>query len=517
MVTGRHEYTMDLRIPDALPVVVVRPPTIKGTVLSVDLAAVRAMPGVVDAALIDTGIAICARTFGDAIAARHATRAAWNPGTVDGESDETIRATLRKTVAPFLIPRLDEVVPGSATVELDFDFAFVPHAPLEPNCAVADVRADRADVWAPMQTPIVAAAAIAAELGLLPDAVRAHVVAAGGSFGRRLFYDAPLEAAQASRALRRPVRLLWPRVDDMRHGRARPASHHRVRANIAGGRVVGYEHRVAAVETDFRHGLGDCLTAMAARIPVIGNLSFAETVFLTSVVCPYEMGAVTYGLTEAPLRMHTGSWRSVYSANTRVAEEIAVDEIARILGEDRLAYRLHTAKSKRARRVLTEVGRMSGWGRTTEPGVALGVSLHTEHRSVIACVVELDATGAAPRVTKAYFAVDVGLAVNPLGLEAQLMGGLTDAISTVLTAGLHIDRGLPLEGSYSHSHFARMRDTPRVFEVSILDSGDRPGGAGELAVPVAAGAVATALSHATGERAQRFPARSEIDFEPFPR
>ncbi|GAB4583033.1 xanthine dehydrogenase family protein molybdopterin-binding subunit [Nocardia sp. IFM 10818] len=517
IVTGRHEYTMDLRIPDALPVVVARPPTIRGTVLAVDLAAIRAMPGVIDAALIETGVAICARTFGDAIAARHAARVAWNPGPVDGESDDTIRATLRKTIAPFVIPRLQDIAPGASTVELDFDFGFVPHAPLESNCAVADVRADRAEVWAPMQTPIVAAHTIAGHLGLPPNAVRATVVPAGGSFGRRLFFDAPLEAVQASRALRRPVRLMWTRVDDMRHGRARPASHHRVRANIAGGRVVGYEHRVAAVETDFRHGLGECLTAMVAQVPMIGNLSFAETVFLTSVVCPYDLGVVTYGLTEAPVRMHTGSWRSVYSANTRVCEEIAVDEIARLLGQDRLAYRKRTAKSDRARRVLAEVERMSGWGRELGPGVALGVSLHTEHRSVIACVVELDATGEAPRVTKAYFAVDVGLAVNPLGLEAQIMSGLTDAISTVLTAGLHIERGLPLEGSYSHFHFARMRDTPRVFEVSILDSGDRPGGAGELAVPVAAGAVATALIQATGQPVHRFPAKSEIDFEPFPR
>lgn len=518
IVTGRHEYAMDLRVPEALPVLMVRPPTINGTVQAADLARLRAVPGVVDAAVLPTGVAICARTFGQALAAKEAAQVRWRAGTADDQNDDTIRAALRNTALPLVIPRLQDFVPATTTLDLEFDFAFVAHAPMETNCAVADVRSGRAEIWAPLQSPIVAHAAIAAELLMSPTAVRVHVTPGGGSFGRRLFYDAALEAAQASRAFGRPVRLMWTRIDDMRHGRARPATFHRLRANIGGGRVLSYEQRIAAVETDFGHGMGEILTALATRVPYLGNMSFAQAVFQTSTTTPYEFGAVTYALNEAPLKMHTGSWRSVYSANTRLCEEVLADEIAYTVGEDPLEFRRRTVKSARARRVLDEVAHLSGWGRDTGARVALGVSVHEEFRSVIACVVELDATEPdEPRVTKAYFAVDVGLAVNPLGLEAQLLGGLTDAIATVLSAGLHIDRGLPLEGSFSQFRYARQRHSPRVFEVSILNSGGEPGGAGELAVPVAAGAIACALIRATGNPVRRFPFRSDVGSVIFPR
>ncbi len=284
MVTGKQQYTLDLDIPGALPTMVRRPPSINGTVKSVDnAAAVRAMPGVVDLAVIQTGVAVAAETFGQALDATRALKVTWNAGTVDGESDATIKKKLRAAALPFVVPPL-----LTQYVDAEFDFAFAGHAPLETNSAVADVRADRAEIWAGLKSPIVAQQTIAQELGLSQDAVKVHVIQGGGSFGRRLFFDSALEAARISRAMKRPVKLMWSRVDDMRHGRARAASHHKIRATYALGNVLTFEHRVASVETDFRHGLGEILTATAAHLPVGGNLSFAQTVFLTTIKSPYN-------------------------------------------------------------------------------------------------------------------------------------------------------------------------------------------------------------------------------------
>jgi len=514
MVTGTMRYTLDLDVAGAKPTMVRRPPTINGTVRSVNNeTAVRAMPGVIDLAVVPTGVAVMAETFGQALDAKDALDVTWNDGTVDALSDADIRKRLRAAALPFVVPPL-----LTRHVDAEFDFAFVSHAPLETNSAIADVRDDRAEIWAGLKSAIVAKQTIAAAIGLPEDRVTVHVRQSGGSFGRRLFFDGALEAAQISKAMARPVKLMWSRIDDMRHGRARPATHHKIRATYALGQVLTYEHRVAAVETDFRHGLGEILTATAARLPVAGNLSFAQTVFLTTVKVPYDFGVVTELLNEVPLKMHTASWRSVYSANTRGAEEILVDELAKRMGKDPVAFRRAFLKTDRQRRVLDKVAAAGNWGRTMPAGFAQGVGFHDEYKSCTACLVEIDARDPGkPRVVRAVIAADVGRPINPRGLEAQLLGGLTDAISTTLRAGLHIDRGLPLEGSYSQFHYARQKDSPTDVRIFIMPADGEPGGAGELGVPAAVGAIANAYARATGTSPRSFPINFDVDFTPFPR
>ncbi|MFI9201551.1 molybdopterin cofactor-binding domain-containing protein [Streptomyces sp. NPDC053048] len=514
MVTGRQRYTLDLDVPGAKPCMVRRPPTLGGTVRAVrNRDAVLAMPGVLAVAVIPTGVAVVAETFGQALDAKNALEVTWGPGPVDGLSDDGIRARLRAATSLTPPPLL------SRHLEAEFDFAFVSHAPLETNSAVADVRADRAEIWSGVKAPIVARQTIAAELGLPVDRVTVHVVQAGGSFGRRLFFDAALEAARVSKACGRPVRLMWSRIDDMRHGRMRPATHHKLRLTHALGQVLALEHRVAAVETDFRHGLGEIITATAAKLPSgLGNATFAQTLFHTTVKSPYHFGLTTQRLTEVPLRMPTASWRSVYSANTRGAEEMLVDELAAALGEDPVAFRRRFLKDRAQRAVLDKVAAEGGWGRPMPPGRAQGVGFHEEYKSRTACLVEIDAADPErPRVTKAVIAADVGRPVNPRGLEAQLLGGLTDALSTTLSAGLHIDDGLPLEGSYSQFHYARQQDSPPEVRIFVMPATGEPGGAGELGVPAAVGAIANAYARATGTRPRRFPVNFDVDFTPFPR
>jgi isoquinoline 1-oxidoreductase beta subunit len=190
----------------------------------------------------------------------------------------------------------------------------------------------------------------------------------------------------------------------------------------------------------------------------------------------------------------------------RTAEEIVVDEVARSLGKDPVAFRRTTLRNKAVKAVLDKVADAGDWGRTLPAGHAQGVAVHEEYGSRVACLVEIDAADPEnPRVTKVVMAADVGTAVNPRGLEAQLMGAAIDGISTVLRAGLHIDRGAVRESSYADFAYARQRHAPLRFEAHIMPSRREPGGAGELGVPAAAGAVANAYARATGTRPRRFP------------
>ncbi|MGH3712939.1 MAG: molybdopterin cofactor-binding domain-containing protein [Micromonosporaceae bacterium] len=514
MVTGQLTYTLDLDVPNAKPTMVRRPPTIQGSPAAIgNEDQVRAMPGVIDIAMVPTGVAVMAETFGQALDAKNALRVTWNKGTIDNLSDADIKAKLRAATVPFTAPPL-----GALTVDAEFDYACVSHAPLETNSAIADVRADRAEIWSGLKIPIIALQRIAQELGLPEDAVTVHVVQSGGSFGRRLYFDGALEAARISRAMGRPVKLMWSRIDDMRHGRIRGASHHKVRATLGLGQVISYEHRVASVKTDWRHGFGEIITAMGAEGP--GNLGYTQTIFNLTVECPYNFGVITEVINEPEdIVMNTSAWRSVYSSMTRGAEELIVDEIAAKLGKDPYQFRMESLKDDQQRAVLRKVAEEGGWGRKMPAGHAQGIAYHQEYRSRTACLVEMDATNPKqPRVYKATIAVDVGLPINPRGLQAQMLGGLTDAISTVLRAGLHIDKGLPLEGSYSQFHYARQKNSPIDAKVFVMPANaDKPGGSGELGVPAAAGAVTCAYARATKTKPRSFPINSDIDFEPFPR
>jgi isoquinoline 1-oxidoreductase beta subunit len=510
IVTGKAQYALDIQVPGAMPAVVARPPSIGGTVVKVDDAAAKAMSGVLAVTRIPTGVAVVAETFGQAIAATKALEITWGKGAVDDLSDADVTRKLRAAAPP-----LGPISALTPHIDAEFDFAFVPHAPMETDSAVADVRSDRAEIWSSLKNPIITGKTIADTVGLPHNKVTVHVTRGGGSFGRRLFFDGALEAAQISKATGRPIKLMWTRSDDIRHGRLRAATHHKLRIAHLAGMIVSYEHRVASVQTDFRTGAGEALSAAFANLaPAL----FPQAVFALTEKVPYNFGVITELLNELPLNMHTGSWRSVYSATVRTSEEILVDEVARKLGKDPVAFRRTMLKNDRARAVLDTVAKRGKWGRAMPAGHAQGIGFHEEYKSCAAYLVEIDARDPKnPRVTKALIAADVGRPINPRGLESQLLGGLTDGISTILQAGVHLDKGLPLESSFAQFHYALQRHTPPSVDITIMPANGDPGGAGELGVPAAAAAVANAYARATKTSPRRFPINFAVDFEPSPR
>lgn len=531
IVTGRKQFATDMDVPGALPTMVCRPPTLNGTVRSVaNLEGVRTMPGVTDVAPVSTGVAVRAKTFGQCIDAVRALEVSWGPGSVDGESDETVREKLKAAEIPLAVPDVD---PLAETVEGDFTFHFASNSALEPNSAIADVRPDRAEIWSGLKAPVVAQGVIAQHLGLPQNAVTVHVTQGGGSFGRKLFHDAALEAAEISQQMGKPVKVMWHRTDDSRHGRTHPMCTSRIRASFSGDNVLTYEQRHTSVATDFTHGLGDIVTAMAGKLPPgATNLGLSETIFATTQHVPYHFGVTDQLLNEVFTydSFATGSMRNVYSPNVTCARELVVDQLAARTGKDPYEFRREFFKDERARAVLDEVARIGRWGREMPPGTAQGLGFHAEYAGVNAVLVEIDCrpetTGrqvrdavTGPRVTKAVSAVDVGLPVNPRGLEAQMMGCLMDGIALTLTSSLHMQDGLPLEGSWDDYFYTRQWNVPPEMEIVVMPpSTGEPGGAGELGVASSMAAVACAYGRAMGEMPTSFPVNhGTLSFDPKPK
>jgi isoquinoline 1-oxidoreductase beta subunit len=303
----------------------------------------------------------------------------------------------------------------------------------------------------------------------------------------------------------------------------------RVRATYLLGNVLTYEQRHTSTETDFSHGLGEMLTSYVAELPIAGNLSFAESIFLLTQSVPYNFGVVTQLLNEVPLKFNSGSMRNIYSPNVAIARELVVDTLAAKMRKDPVAFRREFLRDSRLRAVLDKAVEVGEWGRSLPKGKAQGIALHGEYRGAVCVLVEIDCTPetvnrpiehgvTGPRVTKATIVVDAGLPLNPRGIEAQMMGCLNDGIALTLTSSLHLKDGIPLEGSWDDYFYTRQWNTPPEVEVVVMPAtSDSPSGMGELGVAPSAAAVACAYARATGKVPTSFPVNhATLGFEPVP-
>jgi isoquinoline 1-oxidoreductase beta subunit len=358
-----------------------------------------------------------------------------------------------------------------------------------------------------------------------------HVTEGGGSFGRHLFHDAATEAALASKAMGVPVKLQWSRTDTFRQGRTHPMCVSRVQASYLAGQVLTYEQRHTSVQTDFGQGLGDVITATASKLPAgLGGLTLSQTIFDLTESSPYNFGVTLQGLNEVNLGFNTSSMRNIYSPNVVTAQELIVDQLAAKMGQDPVAFRKSFLKDSRVLAVLNQAASTGGWGKSMAAGTAQGIAVHSEYQCAIAVLAEIDCTSATvnrtvrdgvtgPRVTKVTVVIDAGFAINPTGLEAQMIGGVEDGIAMALTSSLHMQNGLPAEGSWDNYFYTREWNTPTEIDVVIMPAtSTSPGGAGELAVAPAMAAVACAYARAVGTMPTRFPINHDaaLAFTPLP-
>jgi isoquinoline 1-oxidoreductase subunit beta len=499
IVTGKTRFTMDVQS-NALPTVVARSPTINGPP-TVDTVGIQSMDGVVAVTTIPTGVAITARTFYHALKAKDAleSNGLWAPGPMTGMSDLQVRTALA-SLAPEEPP---PVVAAGQYVEGTFQFNFVTHSPMEVFDAVADVRSNSAEIWTASQSPGGVKSSVAQALGFTsPTSVTVHQMRGGSSFGSRSWPMAEVEAARISKAIGMPVKLMWTRVDTVKHGWTRPAACHQVRASLAEG--ITWYHYVASVDLNIPGG----------DFPNLGFNLPAVVFYLDNL--PYTVGRNIGTSSSLALPMHNGVWRSVHSAPIATARELIVDELAALANEDPVQFRRRLVRtSARGQAVLDIVARSGNWGRPMRPGTAQGVGYHEEFPydannppCCVAALAEVDATDPqAPRVTKMVMAADVVRPVNPKGVEAQLMGAAENGIATVLQSGLHLENGAFKEGSFGAFHWTRQANNPKTWKIHVVpaQATGEPGGVGELGISPAAGAVANAYARATGTKPRNFP------------
>ncbi|OLF16270.1 hypothetical protein BU204_17555 [Actinophytocola xanthii] len=486
VVTGRARYGMDVARPDGLVAVVARPPLIGASAEQVDAAAALAVPDVVAVERLPSGVAVLARHTAAALRGRERLAVTWAGGDPTASSADWLDELAEA------VPAAPEAPPGTP-FSASFRMPMLAHACMEPINATAHVTDDAVHVWVPTQFPEGVQQQAAELTGIDVSRVRVEIPLGGGGFGRRSETDVTEEAIRLSALARRPVKVMWSRDDDTRHGSMRPASAHTLHAVLDERGMPVWRHHAFA-------------TWPLTVAPFFGR---PELIVQNGDRFRYAVpGTVTARVLPAPLR--TGFWRSVYAGQVVVAEEMFLTALAVRGGLDQVALRRDLlAGEPRLLACLEAAASAFGWGATLPAGHGAGVACLDDYGSAVAVVAEVDCSGERPRAVRVVVAVDVGVVVNPSGLEAQVQGGVADAVSTVLGAQITVRQGAVVQSSFRDYAWLRIDRAPRV-EVVLVPSSAEPGGAGELSYPPSAAALAGAVHAATGRLPAGLPVVGEI-------
>jgi isoquinoline 1-oxidoreductase subunit beta len=523
VVTGKPLFGIDVQVPGMRYAVFVKSPVFGGTVVKANVDAIKALPGVSHAFVVNggnvfdglaNGVAIVATSWWQAHKARETLDITWNEGPTATQSSQAFaRQAAELAGQPPVIQVISEgdvnvgLAGAARVVEAAYSYPFLAHATLEPQNCTASVRDDKVEIWAPTQNPDSGAKIVARTLGLAESDVTVHMTRCGGGFGRRLMSDFMVEAAWISKQADTPVKLLWTREDDLRHDFYRPAGFHFFKAGLDhAGRLVAFRDHFVSFGTAGKFASSAGLQPVEFPARFVANLEFGASLI--------------------PLGVPTGPLRAPGSNALAFAFQSFIDEIAHAAGRDPVQFRLDLLgvprrlsnppgpggpapdfDTGRMRGVLETVAARSGWGKRSLPkGSGLGVAFYYSHLGYFAEVVQatVDARGKI-RVDKVWVAGDVGSQIiNPIGAENQVQGAVLDGIGAALSQAIIIDGGRVTQSNFDDYPLLRINQAPPV-DVHFVVTDNPPTGLGEPALPPVAPALCNAIFAATGKRLRTLP------------
>ncbi|WPP50785.1 xanthine dehydrogenase family protein molybdopterin-binding subunit [Catalinimonas niigatensis] len=493
-VDGSALFAMDVQIPDMLYGVIERGSVHGSSPTLQNEQAIRTMDGVVELVMLEYGVGIVATSLEKALNAKKRLKIQWSEDAkAQGHSSQEA-FTLYQMMAEDI--QQGEVLEekgnfsqanstAAKTYAANYKNDYVYHAQMEPLNAIASVAADgsSAEIWAGTQ----AAGSVADEVGKVlkfdPSKVTLHPHFLGGGLGRRSNHDSILEAVQLSKAVSKPVKLIWSREDDLRYGMYRPMSFQRLQASVdASGNLSGLSHCVVGDG-------GGLLT------------SGAKNEFYAIPNQHLELRAVENGI-------RLKHWRAVGHGPNKFAIESFMDEIAADQGVDPYEFRRKLMKdSPRALQTLEKAATMAKWNTPSDKGRARGIAFGERSGALCTgiCEISLDREKGKIKVHHFWSAVDAGIIVQPDNVVAQMEGGIIMGISSVLEESITIEKGQVQQSNFNDYRLLRITDIPESIEIAMIPSEEPPQGIGEASLPVVAGAIANAFAALTGKRLRHLP------------
>ena len=517
LVRGEPLFGIDQMLPGMKYAVYQKCPAIGGKVASANLDAIKAMPGVHDAFVLEgngnamellPGVAIVADNTFSAIQAKRALKVEWDESDASKDSWTHAKAEaerLRKESGPQVVNTgdVDAAFASSAKQASGFyTYHFVSHATLEPQNCTAWFKDGALELWAPTQTPAQGIGSAAKVVGVSPSKVTLHQLRCGGGFGRRLYNDFTCEAAAITKRAGVPIKLQWTREDDMAYDLYRAGGFHQMDGAVdENGKVTGWRDRFITFTND-------------GRRPVSGG-GLGRGVFPAGLV-----DNVRLEQTALPWMNRCGAWRAPGSNVFAFVFQSFLDELAHAAGRDSLDVLLEVfgeprqmgprgMHTGRAAGVVKLAAKEAGWGRELADGRGMGIAFYYSHAGHIAEVAEVSVSDQKQvRVHKVTVAADVGPIVNLSGAENQMQGSVVDGLSTMTGLSVTFENGRVEQSNFDRYPMLRMPSTPEV-AVHFVDSDYPPTGLGEPALPPLAPAVCNAIFAASGHRIRTLPISEE--------
>lgn len=516
IVTGQPLFGIDQKQPGMKYACYVRCPVFTGKVKDADLDAVKKLPGVTDAFVIEgsgdhygllPGVAIIASDTWSAFKAKDALKVSWEADGKESFIDHAWKAAqvmpgqgkeIRKTGSP-------DFPDDGKTVTAEYHYPHLSHANLEPQNCTAVFKDGALEVWAPTQNPGGALDGISRALKIPKEKITIHMTRIGGGFGRRLMGDFVVECAAIAQKLNgTPVKVTWTRDQDLGHDYYRSGGWHRFRGRVdENGKLVTWaDHFVTfGLNSDDRPGNGADLGGDEFPSRFVPNLLLERTIF--------------------PSNTPLGWWRAPGSCALAWAIQGFIDEMAYAAKKDPLEFRLELLgedrevppsggrgapyNATRMKGVLKLVAGKSGWGEKLEKGRGRGIAFHFSHLGYVAVVADVTVSkNGKLKVNKLTAGVDVGPIMNLSGAENQVEGSMIDGLSAAWFQEITVEDGAVTQKNFHQYPLLTMKDAPQV-EVHFAKSDFPPTGLGEPALPPTAPAITNAIFAATGKRVRALP------------
>ncbi len=500
---GTAEFGIDVKLPGLVYASLEQCPVIGGTVKGFDATRAKAMPGVLDVVQIPDGVAVVADTYWHAFKARTALDVQWDEGAGANLDDKSMLAGLKaaaqsgKPIALKAVGDADAVIQGAAkVVRAEYTLPLLSHSPLEPMNFTAWYHDGRIDLIGPTQWQDAAAGTVAKVVGVAPENVTLRTTFLGGGFGRRIDIDFIVQAAQISKAVNKPVKLIWSREDDMTHDFYRPQSVHQLAAAVdANGKPTALTFRLVS----------QSVTGRVFGLPA----EVQDPLMTEAAIAPYEIAATRHDVVKHDAGLRVGYWRSVSHALNAFANETFIDELAASAGKDPYQYRMALlTQQPRFQNVLKTAAEKSGWGSAAPAGRFRGIALMEGYDTYMAQVAEISMKDGVPVVHRVTTVADLGRMVNPDTVEAQIQSSIIFGLTAALYGDISVDKGRVQQKNFDRYQMVRMYEAPRI-DIVLVDSAEKPGGIGEPATALIGPAVGNAVFAATGKRMRKLPLTAE--------
>lgn len=504
-VDGSAIFGIDVKVPGMLIATLLHCPVFGGKLISYDATRAKAIKGVREVVQISRGIAVVADGYWPARQGVEALEVQWDEGPNAQLSSEGITEmyiALAKQAGAIARNEGDvaqALAKAAKKLETVYEVPFLDHAPMEPMNCTAYVRKDGCDIWAPTQAQTRAQKTTADITGLPLESIKIHTTLLGGGFGRRLEADYVADAVEVSKAIGAPVKVIWSREEDIRHGFYRPATYNLLQAGLdEQGRPVAWTHRIVGP------------SIMSRRLPEAVKDGIDPSSVEGAANIPYSISNIQVDYIMKDTGVPVGAWRSVGSSQNAFITECFIDELASAAGKDPYEFRRQLLdKAPRHKGVLELAATQAGWGQPLPEGRYRGIAVHYSFGSYVAEVVEVSiAEDGQVRVHRVVCAVDCGRVVNPDTVEAQMQSGIVFGLTAALKGEITIENGRVKQSNFHDYKMLQMEEMP-VIEVYIMPSTEAPGGVGEPGVPPIAPAVVNAIFAATGKRIRKLPIRIE--------